>query len=274
MATQVGSLVARVSMDQTGFQQGITKLNRELKVVQSEFKASSAQLGNFGKGIEGLKLKADSLTKQFDLQKQKVQALEASYKKSVETKGADAKATQNLAIQLNNAKVAMANTENNLKKTTTELEKQASTWYKVSKACQETGNSLKAVGGKLTDMGKSLSMKITAPLIGLGAALFKLASDLEDAMGATNQIFKSAGDSVKKWADDLESYYGIAESKALEHANMMGTMLQNIGGLTEKEAAKQAQTLIELAGDLTAMYGGSTNDAVRALTGALKGNNT
>ena len=73
---------------------------------------------------------------------------------------------------------------------------------------------------------------------------------------------------------NLESYYGIAKNEALEYANMMGTMLVNIGGLTEEEAAKQAQTLIELAGDLTAMYGGTTADAVRALTGALKGNNT
>jgi gas vesicle protein len=93
-------------------------------------------------------------------------------------------------------------------------------------------------------------------------------------MGATDQIFKGAADSVKSWADNLESYYGIAEGEALEYANMMGTMLVNIGGLTEEQAAKQAQTLIELAGDLTAMYGGTTADAVRALTGALKGNNT
>ena len=44
--------------------------------------------------------------------------------------------------------------------------------------------------------------------------------------------------------------------------------------MTEEQASKQAQTLIELAGDLTAMYGGTTADAVRALAGALKGNNT
>ena len=56
---------------------------------------------------------------------------------------------------------------------------------------------------------------------------------------------------MKQWADSLESYYGIAEGEALEYANMMGSMLVNIGGLTEEEAAKQAQTLIKLAGDLT-----------------------
>ncbi len=272
--SEVGNLVAKVSMDQTGFQQGITKLNRELKVVQSEFKAAAAGLGDFGKGTEGLKLRAESLNKQLDIQRKQVQELESAYKKSVEVKGADAKATQNLEIRLNNAKAQMATTEAALRKTTAELEKQSSKWYKLSKTCEEAGNSLKAAGSKLTDVGKNLSMKVTAPIVAAGAAAFKMAADVEDAMGATDQIFKSAAGDMKSWADSLESYYGIAKGEALEYSNMMGSMLQNIGGLTEEEAAKQAQTLIKLAGDLAAMYGGSTADAVRALTGALKGNNT
>src|SRR5574344_1486943 len=54
----------------------------------------------------------------------------------------------------------------------------------------------------------------------------------------------------------------------------MGSMLKNIGKLSEEEAGRTAGNLVELAGDLTAMFGGQTQDAVRALTGALKGNNT
>ena len=271
---EVGNLVAKVSMDQTGFQQGITRLNRELKVVQSEFKAASAQLADFGKSTEGLKLKADSLTRQFELQKQKVDALEAAYKKSVESKGADAKATQNLAIQLNNAKAQMTNTEAELKKTTAELEKQSNRWHQLAQSCEAASGKLKDVGGKLSDIGQNMSLKVTAPIAAAGAASFKFAADLQDAFGATEQVYKSAADAVKNWADSLPNYYGIAEGEALEYANMMGSLLQNIGGLTEEQAAKQAQTLIELAGDLTAMYGGSVQDAIRALTGALKGNNS
>ena len=91
-------------------------------------------------------------------------------------------------------------------------------------------------------------------------------------MGASDQIFKDASGAVQDWASGLESYYGIAEGEALEYANTMGAMLQNIGGLSEEEAAKQSQILVELAGDLTAMFGGTTESAVQALTGALKGN--
>lgn len=155
-----------------------------------------------------------------------------------------------------------------------ELEKFERQLKETSFSAEKLGKSLQDAGQKMTGVGKDLSMKVTAPIVAVGAASYKMAADLEDAMGATDQIYKASAEAIKQWASQLESYYGIAEGEALEYANMMGTMLVNIGGLTEEQASKQAQTLIELAGDLTAMYGGTTTDAVRALTGALKGNNT
>jgi phage-related minor tail protein len=141
-------------------------------------------------------------------------------------------------------------------------------------AADQVAKKLGDAGKKMTSMGKTMSMAVTAPIVAAGAASFKFAADLQDAMGASDQIFKDASGSIKEWADNLESSYGIAEAEALTYANTMGAMLQNIGGLGEEEASKQAQTLVELAGDLTAMFGGTTESAVQALTGALKGNNS
>lgn len=138
----------------------------------------------------------------------------------------------------------------------------------------EVQSTLQQTGKKMTAIGKDLATKVSLPLLALGGASFKMAADLEDAMGATEQIYGNASKDVQKWAKGLSSAYGIATGEALEYSNMMGTMLMNIGGLTEDQAAKQAATLIELAGDLTAMYGGTVDDAVRALTGSLKNNNT
>ena len=143
-----------------------------------------------------------------------------------------------------------------------------------NKGMDDMDQKLKNLGGQMTRVGAGLTAGVTTPIVALGAVAFKTAADLQDAMGATEQIFGSAAKGMISWADELESYYGIAKGEALEYGNMMGSMLKNIGGLTEEESAKQAQTLIQLAGDLTAMYGGTTADAVRALTGALKGNNT
>lgn len=136
------------------------------------------------------------------------------------------------------------------------------------------GSKIAKIGSTFQAIGGAISIGVTAPLTAAGVAAYNFAADFEDAMGATDQIFKEASESTKEWANSLPTYYGIAEKEALEYSNMMGSMLQNIGNLTEQEASKQSAKLIELAGDLTAMYGGTTQDAVRALTGALKGNNT
>ncbi len=143
-----------------------------------------------------------------------------------------------------------------------------------SRTAKRMGKEIQSVGKEVDKLGSTLTVGLTLPLVAAGTASYNFAADLEDAIGASEQIFKSAAGDIQKWAATLDSAYGIAETEALTYANTMGAMLKNIGGLTEKEAAKQAQTLIELAGDLTAMFGGTTDDAIRALTGALKGNNS
>lgn len=136
---------------------------------------------------------------------------------------------------------------------------------KVKAGWKKTADGFKTAGENLTKAGKTMSATVTAPLVGLGVASFNMAADLQDSFGATEQIFRDSADTMKDWADDIPSYYGIAEGEALNYANTMGAMLKNIGGMTEEEAAKQAQTLTQLAGDLSAMFGGSTEEAVNAL---------
>ena len=144
----------------------------------------------------------------------------------------------------------------------------------IESTAKDSESRLKSLGESFSNVGKKMSLAVTAPILAIGTASFKMAADLDDAIGATNQIFKSQSQAMQTWANTIPTYYGIAEGEALTYANTMGAMLQNIGGLTEEQASKQAQTLITLAGDLTAMFGGTTQDAIRALTGSLKGNNT
>ena len=128
------------------------------------------------------------------------------------------------------------------------------------------------LSSKFTRIGKTLA-PISAVLSGVGIASFKMASGVEDAIGATEQVFGKNAKIVQEWASSLDSSYGIAKNEALEYSNLMGTMLINIGNLTKQEAQKQSSELIKLAGDLTAMFGGSTSEAVNALVASLRGNN-
>ncbi|MCB2361596.1 hypothetical protein [Clostridium estertheticum] len=86
MAADNNTVVARVGLDDRGFQEGVAKIQRGLKLVQSEFAAASSKLGDFGKFTEGLKLKTDTLSKQIEIQKDKVTALNKCFQESVRRK--------------------------------------------------------------------------------------------------------------------------------------------------------------------------------------------
>lgn len=67
MAADASTVVARVGLDDICFQEGVSKIQRGLKLVQSEFAAASSKTGDFGKSEEGLRLKADTLSRQIEL---------------------------------------------------------------------------------------------------------------------------------------------------------------------------------------------------------------
>jgi DNA repair exonuclease SbcCD ATPase subunit len=263
MAKKIKGITIEIGGDVQPLNKAMEGANKKARDLQSELRQVERLLKLDPKNIELLAQKQKLLSDAVSTTKEKLDTLREAEKQVQEQfKRGEVSEEQYRALQRE-----IITAEQDLKKFEKQLQETGLTAEQAAKKLQD-------VGKKMTDMGKDLSVKVTAPIVAAGAVSYKMAADLQDAMGATEQIYKEAADAVKEWADSLPSYYGIAEAEALEYANMMGTMLVNIGGLTREEAAKQAQALIELAGDLTAMYGGTTADAVRALTGALKGNNT
>ena len=270
MAGKIKGITIEIGGDTQPLNKALADVNKKTRDLQSELKQ-----------VERL-LKLDPGNTELVAQKQKIlaEAVENSKEKLDRLKTAQQQVNEQFAKgEINEEQYRafqreVSKAEQELKGFEKQLSETAKASDNLKDKLDKAQTSLKDFGAKMTGIGKNLTMSVTAPIVAVGAASFKMAADLQDAMGATDQIFAQATDSVKTWADSLESYYGIAEGEALEYANMMGSMLQNIGGLTEEEAAKQAQVLIELAGDLTAMFGGTTESAIQALTGALKGNNT
>ncbi len=263
MAGKIKGITIEIAGNTQPLNKALESVNKQSKDLQTELKQVERLLKLDPQNTELLAQKQKLLADAVNNTKSKLDTLREA-ERQVQQQFKEGKVGEEQYRLIQREVIA---TEQNLKKLEEQLREVNNRW-------KDTAENLEKFGKKSTEIGKDLSMKVTAPIVATGAASFKMAADMQDAVGATEQIYGKAADSVKEWADNLESYYGIAEKEALDYANMMGSMLQNIGGLTEEQAAKQAQTLIELAGDLTAMYGGTTADAVRALTGALKGNNT
>lgn len=246
MATGGNTVVARVGLDDKGFQEGVSKIQRSLKVVQSEFAAASSKMGDFGKSTEGLKLKADSLNKQMELQKAKVAALTKSYQESVEKKGEDAKATENLKIKLNYAIAEMNRMEGELSEINEQIEVQSSGYTKLGKSLEGIGGKMKTIGDGFSSVGKSLSMNVTAPIVAAGTGLLKLASDFGTASNTIRIGTGATGEALQDLNDDFKTVYTSMNTNIGDASKVIAD-LNTRTGLTGESLQGLSTQMLKLA---------------------------
>lgn len=103
-----------------------------------------------------------------------------------------------------------------------------------------------------------------------GAKAVSAAADLEQSTGAIEAVFKGGADQMKAFADTAASSVGLTKNEYQELGTLLGAQLKN-GGTSIDQLAGKTNDLIGVAADLAAQFGGSTSDAVAALSSALKG---
>jgi hypothetical protein len=109
-----------------------------------------------------------------------------------------------------------------------------------------------------------------AAIIGIGAKAVSAASATEQAMGSLDAVFGKNAGQVKGWAASAAKSLGLSKSQYGEFAAVIGAQLNNLG-LSADDALKGTKDLISLGADLSATFGGTTADAVSALSAALRG---
>lgn len=142
----------------------------------------------------------------------------------------------------------------------------------------EAGNAarqLDQVGDKAEGFGDKMSKVAGAAVAfaAVGAFVSKAAeaaSKLQQSSGGVEAVFKSSASQVKEWGKQAASTLGLAQSEYQDLATLIGAQLKNAGTAMD-DLAPATNRLIEQGADLAAMYGGTTAEAVAALSSALKG---
>lgn len=121
-------------------------------------------------------------------------------------------------------------------------------------------------------MGK-LAVPAAAALGGIvafGKTAVDEASRVQQAYGALDSVFGKNADVVKGWANDAATSVGLSKGEYAEFASVLGAQLNNLTGDADL-AMSGTQDLIGLGADLAATFGGTTSEAVDALSSALRG---
>lgn len=138
-------------------------------------------------------------------------------------------------------------------------------------------NAGKSLTKSLSGHAKKAALLATGALAGASIAAFKfgsdavsLAADLEQSIGALDTVFGKSADQMHDWAKNAANDVGLTRNEFNELASLIGTQLKNAGTSMTRLAPK-TNKLIKLGADLSSMFGGSTSEAVEALSSALKG---
>lgn len=141
-----------------------------------------------------------------------------------------------------------------------------------SRAVRETGDQMER---DLAESGQRAGSKLGELIAAGAAAAFvatatKSAADLEQAVGGTAAIFGEQAAQLDRFAESAADSVGLSEQAARELTSQLGGALQGYG-FTVDEAADKSIRLTTLGADLAATFGGTTREAVDALSSALRG---
>ena len=149
----LAKLGIEIAFDSSGFKEGITKVNNNLRTLKSELTLSKSSMQNFGNTTESLKVKAANLSEAILNQKAKVELLNEQYKASAKAKGEDATETQKLKAQLNNATATLNNMEKELEQLNQDIKGHTAEWKKLGETLTNAGQKITAVGNGMQKVG-------------------------------------------------------------------------------------------------------------------------
>ena len=108
---------------------------------------------------------------------------------------------------------------------------------------------------------------------GIGAMAqeaYEAASAAQQSAGAVESVFGAEADAIKSLAEEAAQAVGLSTNSYQELASVLGAQLQGMGYAGD-ELVDQTDALITTGADLAATFGGSTSDAVSALSSLMRG---
>lgn len=132
------------------------------------------------------------------------------------------------------------------------------------------GKASGAVGKFAKLAGAAAIAAGAAALVKYGISAVKMAGDLEQSVGAIDTVFKGSAKQMHAFAKSASNDVGLTANEYNELGTLIGTQLKN-GGTAMDQLAPKTNKLIGLGADLSSMFGGTSKDAVAALSSALKG---
>lgn len=244
--------------------------------MDSELKLAAATFDDNADSIEALTAKQDILNKRYEEQKLKVAAAEEMLKKYAETGKANTREAKNMENQLNKAKLALVQTEKELKKTAEQLDDAKKATNEFDDTLEEMSDTADKSSGILSKLGDSLNVGsvlkggVTAAAAGVAAlgtaaaAAGKYALDFSDDVDTAMNSFQATTGIATEQAGAFEdAMLDIYNDNFGEDLNDISVSMAEVAKQTKEVDPKKVAELTEYALMLRDTFGYDVNEQIR-----------
>lgn len=131
-------------------------------------------------------------------------------------------------------------------------------------------SKIKNVGGQLQAMGGQLTAAVTAPILGIGGAALKAASDAEETQNRFDAIFRNLKSEADSFAEGLGDSVGRTTTEIQNGMAAFGGMAQGFG-MADDKALDFAKDLQRLSIDFASFNNISDAEAQQRFIAAMSG---
>jgi len=265
MANRIKGITVEIGGDTTKLSKALEGVNKNIKNTQTQLKDVQKLLKLDPTNTELLSQKHKLLADAVSATKEKLQTL-----KTAAEQANDALARGDISQEQYDAlQREIIETEQELQN----LQREADASHTALVKLGEAGEALEKVGGKIADVGETLTTHVTVPVLAAGTAAVKTASDFDSAMSKVAAVSGATGedlDALRDKAREMGAKTKFSASEAAEAMNYMAMagwkttdMLNGIDGIMNLAAAsgEDLATTSDIVTDALTAFGLSAADS-------------
>lgn len=243
MADEVlGRIAIEMDLKDSKFRTNLQGTNKAVRNAMSEMKANMAVVSQAGSKYDILATKQRGLNRVIEAQKNQLQALKNQYEGSITKSGEWTNATANYAKKYNDASAKVAQLNKQLVANAQQMEIVRTKTMGITGKLNSFGEGAVKAGERLTGIGKTMTGRVTTPIVAGFTYAAKSAIDFNSQIQAMGPLLTNGGTVTAKYKAQLEQL----SASSMKWSKQYGVSTTNINeGMSEmiKRGYTAQQTL-------------------------------
>lgn len=205
MADEVlGRIAIEMDLKDSKFRTNLQGTNKAVRNAMSEMKANMAVVSQAGSKYDILATKQRGLNRVIEAQKNQLQALKNQYEGSITKSGEWTNATANYAKKYNDASAKVAQLNKQLVVNAQQMEIVRTKTMGITGQLNSFGEGAVKAGERLTGIGKTMTGRVTTPIVAGFTYAAKSAIDFNSQIQAMGPLLTNGGTVTAKYKAQLE----------------------------------------------------------------------